>query len=198
MHTERVPALRRIEPTTSRPSLGFDGRVVPPDPGHSQGEYNPVLFFNNIPDDPVYYFTVVICVTLSIVLHELGHGFAAIQQGDDTPIATGHMTWTPLVHMGPMGLGLLCVVGIAFGVMPVNPRRFRDPFGDAFVAAAGPLVNGVLAILSLTTLALLIKQGIDPRVAGVDPLWIRTDRSPYYALGHFFQERAGRREPALR
>ncbi len=36
------------------------------------------------------------------------------------------------------------------------------------------------------------------RSAGVDPLWIRTDRSPYYALGHFFQQRAGRREPAIR
>ena len=49
-----------------------------------------------------------------------------------------------------MGLGLLCVVGIAFGVMPVNPSRFRDQHGDAFIGAAEPLVNGVLAILSLT------------------------------------------------
>ncbi len=130
------------------------------------------MFLDNITRDPVYYFSVVFCVTLSIVLHELGHGFAAIQQGDDTPIKTGHMTWNPLVHMGPMGLGLLCVVGIAFGVMPVNPRRFRDPYGDAFVAAAGPLVNGALAILSLTTLAVLIKQGLDPRGAGLNLLWI--------------------------
>jgi Zn-dependent protease len=130
------------------------------------------MFFDNITNDPVYYFTVVFCVTLSIVLHELGHGFAAIQQGDDTPIATGHMTWNPLTHMGPMGLGLLCVVGIAFGVMPVNPSRFRDEYGEAFVAAAGPLVNMVLGILSLTALAVLVKQGIDPRIGGVNPLWI--------------------------
>ena len=130
------------------------------------------MFFDNLTTDPIYYLTVVFCVTLSIVLHELGHGFAAIQQGDDTPIATGHMTWNPLVHMGPMGLGLLCVVGIAFGVMPVDPSRFRDRYGEAFVAAAGPVVNGVLAIISLTTLAVLVKQGIDPRVAGVDLLWI--------------------------
>ncbi len=40
------------------------------------------------------------------------------------------------------------------------------------VAVAGPLVNGVLAILSLTALAMLLEQGIDPRVAGVNPLWI--------------------------
>jgi Zn-dependent protease len=130
------------------------------------------MFANNLTEDPVYYFTVVFCVTLSIVLHELGHGLAAILQGDDTPIATGHMTWNPLVHMGPMGLGLLCIAGIAFGIMPVNPSRFRSQYGDAIVAAAGPLVNGVLGILSLTTFALLIAQGIDPRVAGVNPLWI--------------------------
>lgn len=130
------------------------------------------MFFDYITSDPVYYVTVVFCVTASIVLHELGHGFAAIQQGDDTPISSGHMTWNPLVHMGPIGLGLLCLVGIAFGVMPVNPSRFRSPYGDAFVAAAGPLVNGLLAILSLTALALLVKQGVDPEIAGVNPLWI--------------------------
>jgi Zn-dependent protease len=130
------------------------------------------MFLDNITSDPVYYFTVVACVTLSIVLHELGHGFAAIQQGDDTPIRTGHITWNPLVHMGPMGLGLLCMVGIAFGVMPVDPSRFRSKYGDAFVAAAGPLVNALLGLSSLTVLAMLVDQGVDPRVGGVNPLWI--------------------------
>jgi Zn-dependent protease len=33
-------------------------------------------------------------------------------------------------------------------------------------------VNGLLAILSLTALALLVKQGVDPEIAGVNPLWI--------------------------
>jgi Zn-dependent protease len=79
------------------------------------------MFFHNITSDPVYYFTVVFCLTLSIVLHELGHGFAAIQQGDDTPIATGHMTWNPLVHMGPMGLGLLNIVLFLFNLIPIAP-----------------------------------------------------------------------------
>jgi len=130
------------------------------------------MFIDNLLSNPAYYFTVVICVISSIVLHELGHGLAAIAQGDDTPIATGHMTWNPLVHMGAMGLGLLCVVGIAFGVMPVNPRRFRSPHGEAIVAAAGPLVNAALAVVSLTTMAFLLQQGIDPRVAGQNPLWI--------------------------
>lgn len=130
------------------------------------------MFVDTLLTDPAYYLTVVFCVTVSIVLHELGHGFAAIQQGDETPRETGHMTWNPLVHMGPMGLGLLCVVGIAFGVMPVDPSRFRSRYGDAFVAAAGPLVNAVLALAALTTLGVLLRLGIDPEVAGVNPLWI--------------------------
>lgn len=130
------------------------------------------MFIDNLLRDPAYYFTVVSCVTVSIVLHELGHGFAAVQQGDDTPILTGHLTWNPMVHMGAMGLGLLCFVGIAFGVTPVNPMKFRHRHGDAFVAAAGPLVNVFLAILSLTLLATCSKLGIDPVISGVNPLWI--------------------------
>ena len=130
------------------------------------------MFIDNITADPAYYFTVVVCVTVSIVLHELGHGFAAIAQGDDTPRESGHMTWNPVVHMGAMGLGLLCIAGIAFGLMPVDPTRFRSRYGDAIVAAAGPLVNGVLGIGSLTALAVLAGQGIDTRVAGVEPLWM--------------------------
>lgn len=130
------------------------------------------MFIDQLLQNPVYYVTVVVCVTVSIVLHELGHGFAAIAQGDDTPLRSGHMTWNPLVHMGALGLGLLCLVGIAFGVMPVDPRRFRHRYGDAIVAAAGPLVNAGLALVSLTTLAFCLAQGIDPTIAGVNPLWI--------------------------
>lgn len=130
------------------------------------------MFIDSLLHDPAYYFTVVFSVTASIVLHELGHGFAAIAQGDDTPLVTGHITWNPLVHMGPLGLGLLCIAGIAFGVMPVNPRNFRHPHGDAFVAAAGPLVNATLAVVSLSILAMLISLRIDPTIAGVNPLWI--------------------------
>ncbi len=130
------------------------------------------MFIDYLQNDPVYYLTVVSTVTVSIVLHELGHGVAAIAQGDDTPLATGHMTWNPLVHMGAMGLGLLLIVGVAFGAMPVNPSRFRSRHGEAIVAAAGPAVNAVLAFVSLTTFALLLQAGIDPRIGEANPLWI--------------------------
>ena len=91
----------------------------------------------------------IIWVIGSIVLHELAHGWAAIRCGDRTPIETGHMTWNPLVHMGGMSLLVFAMVGIAWGQMPVTPRRFRGRNDDAFVAFAGPAMNLVLAVVAI-------------------------------------------------
>ena len=130
------------------------------------------MFFDYLFEDPAYYWTVVIAVIGSIVLHELAHGVAAIRQGDDTPIVTGHMTWNPYVHMGGLGLGLLFIVGIAFGAMPVNPRRIQDRYGGAYVAAAGPATNLVLGLIALTIMGLLARNGIDWRIQDTQPLFI--------------------------
>jgi len=90
---------------------------------------------------PALVVSWVFWVILSITLHELAHGVAAIKQGDRTPIELGHMTWNPLVHMGPWSLIAFLLLGLAWGAMPVNPSRFRSRHGDAIVAAAGPATN---------------------------------------------------------
>lgn len=98
--------------------------------------------------DPLHYFSVVVVVMLSTVLHELAHAWAAIWEGDDTPRALGHLTSNPMVHMGPVSLVSLAVVGMAWGQCPINPRRFRHGrWGEAAVAAAGPAMNLALAAL---------------------------------------------------
>ncbi|MFT3684845.1 MAG: site-2 protease family protein [Phycisphaerales bacterium] len=84
---------------------------------------------------------------LSIVLHELAHGWTAIRCGDDTPELTGHMTLDPIKHMGIVSLALFAFVGLGWGAMPVNPANFRRRHDDALVAAAGPAMNLLLAIL---------------------------------------------------
>ncbi|HED54972.1 MAG TPA: site-2 protease family protein [Phycisphaerales bacterium] len=91
----------------------------------------------------------IVIVIGSVVLHELSHGWAAIKRGDRTPIETGHMTWNPLVHMGQTGLIMFILFGIAFGAMPVNPSRFRGRHAEAFVAAAGPAMNLLLAAVCI-------------------------------------------------
>lgn len=88
----------------------------------------------------------VIWVIVSITLHELAHGWAAIRRGDTTPIDTGHMTWNPLVHMGGPSLLVFALTGIAWGLMPVDPTRMRGKYADAAVSFAGPFMNFGLAI----------------------------------------------------
>ena len=108
------------------------------------------------PASQLFFGCVVVTVVISIVLHELAHGWAAIWQGDDTPRQMGHMTGDPMIHMGGFSLLILVLVGMAFGAMPVNPNNFRNKYGDALVSAAGPAMNFLLAFVSLTGLALWI------------------------------------------
>jgi Zn-dependent protease len=92
-------------------------------------------------------------VIASITLHELAHGWAAMWEGDDTPRATGHMTANPVVHMGVPSMIAFLIIGIAWGMMPVNPYRFRHgKWGCILVSFAGPAMNLVLAFVSLTIL----------------------------------------------
>lgn len=91
----------------------------------------------------------VVIVLGSITLHELAHGWAAIWRGDRTPIESGHMTWNPVVHMGLPSLIVFALVGIAWGLMPVNPSRFRGRYDDALVAIAGPVMNLFLGALCI-------------------------------------------------
>ncbi len=94
-------------------------------------------------------------VLLSITLHELAHGWAAIWQGDDTPIRMQRMTANPIVHMGLHSLVLFALCGIAWGMMPVNRYNFRDGHkGDIYVSAAGPAMNLLIAAVCLVMLTL--------------------------------------------
>ena len=122
------------------------------------------LFIARAVDEPVFFFSVVATVIVSVTLHELGHAYAAIAQGDETPRLLGHLTLDPLKHMGTTSLIFLALVGIAWGQTPVNPSRFRSRHGDALVAVAGPAVNLVLALIALVALGLWMRAA--PQASG--------------------------------
>lgn len=93
-------------------------------------------------------------VLLSICLHELAHGWAALHQGDDTPRRLNRMTMNPLVHMGGMSLLVFALIGFAWGAMPTDRSQYRNRrVGRVVVAAAGPAMNIALAIVALTAAA---------------------------------------------
>lgn len=112
------------------------------------------------PSGRVELISWVFWVIFSITLHELAHGWAAIWQGDDTPRRLGHMTMNPLVHMPPMALLMFAIIGITWGLMPVDPSRFRwRRQGRIVVSGAGPAMNLALALVAGILLVAWLRLG---------------------------------------
>ena len=93
----------------------------------------------------------------AIVLHEVMHGYVANLLGDDTARRAGRLTLNPLGHVDPIGTIVMPAVLLflhlpVFGYakpVPVDFRRLTPPrAGMIAVAAAGPLTNLALAVVS--------------------------------------------------
>lgn len=104
-------------------------------------------------------------ILLAIILHEIAHGWVANKLGDPTAKLKGRLTLNPLPHIDLFGTVILPTIllitraGILFGwakPVPVNPYNLKDPKKDMmWVAAAGPIVNFILAIASAVLLRIL-------------------------------------------
>jgi len=122
------------------------------------------IFILKLADPESWFFAMswILIVIISIVIHELAHGWMAIRLGDNTPNRLGRMTGNPLVHMGGMSLVVLALFGIAWGQMPIDPTRLRGRYAEAKVAFAGPASNILLALVALIALGLLMRYDADP------------------------------------
>jgi len=98
----------------------------------------------------------IIILILSVVLHEVSHGYAAEALGDPTARLAGRLTLNPLRHLDPVGSVIVPALtwfagGFIFGwakPVPFNPYNLRNQrWGEALVAMAGPISNAVLAVL---------------------------------------------------
>jgi len=108
---------------------------------------------------------------LAIILHEISHGYVAERLGDPTARMLGRLTLNPLPHIDPIGTVLVPLLliwsnsGFLFGwakPVPISPVNFKNPEkGMALTAAAGPITNTVLAIISamLLRIVFVFQQG---------------------------------------
>ena len=101
-------------------------------------------------------FVLVVILILSVIIHELAHGYAALALGDPTANLAGRLTLNPLPHIDLLGsiiipaILVLSNAGFVFGwakSVPYNPYNFQKGgrCGEAFVACAGPGVIIVIA-----------------------------------------------------
>lgn len=101
-------------------------------------------------------------VILAVTFHEAAHGFVALYFGDETAKNQGRVTLNPVKHVDLFGtiiLPLLLILsnaGFIFGYakpVPVNFAGLRNPRWDMlWVAAAGPAMNMLLALISALSL----------------------------------------------
>lgn len=109
---------------------------------------------------------IIALLIMSIVVHEVSHGVVADALGDPTARLQGRLTLNPVSHIDPVGsifvplIMLLLPGNFIFGwarPVPYNPYNLRNQrWGEAIVAAAGPIVNIIIAILA----GMLIRFGI--------------------------------------
>ena len=113
-------------------------------------------WFRWLTTDPVdfliYLLYFAASILLTLILHEIAHGYVAWKCGDPTAKMLGRLSMDPRKHLDP--LGTLCLVFLGFGwakPVPVNPRNFDNYRRDDFlVSVAGITVNITLFLLSLS------------------------------------------------
>ncbi len=100
---------------------------------------------------------ILTSATLSIVTHEVSHGYAALVNGDNTAKLAGRLTFNPLAHFDWVGFVLMILVGFGWAKpVPVNPYNFKNyKIGVIIVSLAGITANLLLAGIALLLLYFL-------------------------------------------
>ena len=103
--------------------------------------------------DAIFYIVILI---MSVVIHEVAHGYMALRYGDKTAEYAGRLTLNPIPHLDLFGSillpALLVLSGSPFLIgwakpVPYNPNNLSDrKWGSIAVAAAGILANLAIAI----------------------------------------------------
>ena len=102
----------------------------------------------------IFYIVILI---MSVVIHEVSHGFMAERFGDETARDAGRLTLNPLPHLDIFGSILLPAILVLthspflFGwakPVPYNPNNLSNrKWGTIAVAAAGVLANFLIAFI---------------------------------------------------
>lgn len=102
-----------------------------------------------------FVFIIAILI-MSVVVHEVAHGYMALALGDPTAKYQDRLTLNPLKHLDPVGSVLVPLMGYLAGgfiigwakPVPFNPYNLKNQkWDEALVALAGPVSNIGLALV---------------------------------------------------
>lgn len=110
---------------------------------------------------------------MSVVIHEVAHGYTALALGDPTAKYQGRLTLNPISHLDPVGSFIVPMIGYFLGgfiigwarPVPFNPYNLKSAkWGEAIVAVAGPLSNIAVAFI----FGLIIRVGVAKELLNPD------------------------------
>ena len=112
--------------------------------------------------NPLEGLAWIVAFVAALTFHEFCHGLVAKLQGDDTAERAGRLTLNPIAHIDPIGFLLVLVAGFGWAKpVPYNPYNLRDQkWGPVLVAAAGPMANFALFLISGLTYRGLMAAGV--------------------------------------
>ncbi|MEM7100192.1 MAG: site-2 protease family protein [Pseudomonadota bacterium] len=103
---------------------------------------------------------VVLTLILSLTLHEFGHAAAAKIQGDLTAQRAGRLTLNPFAHLDWIGFLMVILVGIGYAKpVPTDPQYYRSRYSELWIAAAGPFMNFLIAVIVWNAYLIVIGSG---------------------------------------
>lgn len=124
--------------------------------------------------DAVFYIIILI---ISVVIHEISHGFAAEMLGDPTARNAGRLTLNPIKHLDLFGsvvlpaLMILSKTGFVFGwakPVPYNPNNLRNKrWGTLLVASAGIIANLFIAVVFGIAIRVLVHYGASDSIVAI-------------------------------
>ncbi len=114
--------------------------------------------------DPIVIALRIPALLIAITFHEFAHARMAYHFGDTTARDHGRMNLNPIHHLDPIGTLMILLVGFGWAKpVPINPYRFSEyRSGLRWVSFAGPLINFILAFITLLLLNILIQAGMGP------------------------------------
>ncbi|MBR2718111.1 MAG: site-2 protease family protein [Clostridia bacterium] len=137
----------------------------------------------------VYVFFTAVTILLSLILHEVAHGYVAWRCGDPTAKWMGRLSLDPRKHLDPLGTISMIFIGIGWAKpVPVNPRNFSNYRRDDFLVSIAGIATNLMLFIACTALSV----GINGLMWNRDFLTTMKDSmgtleylvSPYYMIGY--------------
>ena len=138
-------------------------------------------------ENPIAFLGLITAFMLAVMLHEVGHGYAALKCGDPTAKYMGRLNLNPQAHFDLMGTIMFLFIGFGYAKpVPVCPDNFKNyKKGSIIVSLAGVTVNLILAFITFPIFRYVMEPLLLDAVVSQNQIMIGFATFGYYFFAYF-------------